>query len=372
MRVCSRCVMDSSDSKIQFDDLGYCDHCNGFLADVAPYWDNSNDHKRLMSIADRIKRKSTGEYDCILGLSGGLDSSLLLHVAVKMMKLKPLVFHVDGGWNTDIAVSNIKNLVSQLGLDLFTEVIDWQDMKDFQLALFKSGTPHLDLAQDHAFFATMLKFANKYDIKFILNGGNFATECIRNPLEWIYYGTDMTFIKDVLKKHCQSNLRNYPWSSIYYGKIYLKYFKGISVVRPLNHIKYIKNDAEKMLATNYGWRGYGQKHFESRFTKFYEGYWMPERFGFDTRKVQYSSLIMTGQMSRDEALRQLQLPPYPASESATDFQFVADKLGISVDELSELMRLPLKNFRDFKNEEWVFRLGALALKLLGHERAIKR
>jgi N-acetyl sugar amidotransferase len=366
--------MDTSDPMISFDAAGVCDHCNGFYQDVQPNWHPDEVGKAIFrKKVDSIKLRTKGQpYDSIMGLSGGLDSSYLLHLAVTEFGLRPLVFHVDGGWNTDIAVNNIQVLVDKLGLDLFVEVIDWPEMRDFQLAFFKSGTPHLDIPQDHAFFATMYHYANKYKIRYILNGGNFSTECIRNPLDWIYYGTDMALINDIRHQFGTIPMKSYPWSGILYHKIYLRYFKKIEVLRPLNHLPYTKAIAIDTLAREYGWRAYPQKHFESRFTKFYEGYWMPTRFGYDTRRVQFSSLIVTGQMTRDEALRQLEVPSYDPATIDEEFEYIATKLGISVEELRSYHAMPKKWFRDYKNQHWMFDLGARAMKQLGLERAIKR
>lgn len=373
-QICTNCVMDTSDPKITFDENGVCDHCNGFYKDVLPNWHpNEYGKEKFRKEVAQIKEQAKGlEYDCIMGLSGGLDSSYLLHLAVVEFGLKPLVFHVDGGWNTDIAVNNIQMLVDKLGLDLFTEVINWEEMKDFQLAFFKSGTPHLDIPQDHAFFATMFHFANKYKIKAILNGGNFSTECIRNPKDWIYYGTDMSLIKDIRKKFGTSKMETYPWSGILYHKVFLRYFKKIKVFRPLNYLPYTKEIAIKTLSEQYGWRPYPQKHFESRFTKFYEGYWMPTRFGYDTRRVQFSSLIVTKQMTREEALEQLKNLPYDPKTIDSEFEYIATKLGISVGELRQYHEMPLKWYRDYDNEEKLFDLGARVMKFFGLERAIKR
>lgn len=373
-QICTRCVMDTSDPKILFDEKGVCDHCNSYDKDVKPRW-HPNDHGKLLfrNKVSMIKKKSDGkEFDSILGLSGGLDSSYLLHMAVREFGLKPLVFHVDGGWNTDIAVSNIENLVNKLGLELYVEVINWDEMRDFQLAFFKSGTPHLDLAQDHAFFATMYKFARKYKINTILNGGNISTECVRNPLEWLYYGTDMSFIKDIRKRFCSNPMKTYPWSSIYYHKIYLKYFKKIEVLRPLNLMPYNKSDAMNLLEAEYGWKRYPQKHFESRFTKFYEGYWLPTRFGYDTRRVQFSSLILTGQMSRDSALLELEKLSYDPNTIDRDIEFICDKLEIPREELESYHKMPLKWYFDYKNEKRIFDLGAKILQKVGLEFSIKR
>jgi N-acetyl sugar amidotransferase len=366
--------MDTSDSAIVFDGHGVCDHCLGFEQSVRPNWDTgergANELKQMVS---RIVESGKGrDFDCILGLSGGLDSSFMLHLLVTEYGLRPLVFHVDGGWNTDIAVNNIQVLVEKLGLDLYTEVINWEDMRDFQLAFFKSGVPHIDIAQDHAFIATLYHFANKYNIKYIMNGGNFSTECVRNPLEWLYYGTDMVQINDIRRKFCTRPLKHYPFSSIFFHKIYLRYFKNVQVVRPLNNMPYTKKLAIETLSREYGWRAYPQKHFESRFTKFYEGYWLPTRFGFDTRRVQYSSLILTGQMTREEALKQLEAPAYDRDTIDDEFEYIATKLGISVPELRHYHEMPLKSYKDYKNQSSMFDLGAKVLKALGVERAVKR
>lgn len=376
-QVCTRCVMDTSDPNIIFDDSGVCDHCHGFDRDVKPNWfPDERGHNKLSAIVAQIKKEGRGqEFDCIMGMSGGLDSSFLLHKVVAEYGLRPLVFHVDAGWNTDIAVNNIQVLTDKLNLDLFTEVIDWDDMKDFQLALFKSGTPHLDLAQDHAFFATMYHYANKHKIKYILNGGNHSTECIRNPLYWLYYGTDMSFLGDIRKQFCTRPLENYPWSGILYHKIYLRYIKGIQVIKPLNLMEYNKKIAIDTLTKEYGWKPYPQKHFESRFTRFYEGYWLPTRFGYDTRRVQFSSLIVTNQMTRDEALQALKSPAYDDAYEINEFEFIAGKLGISVSELRDLHKMPKKWFTDYKNDLWLFNLGAKVLNFINpssEKAAIKR
>ena len=183
-----------------------------------------------------------------MGISGGVDSSYMLHIAVKEFGLRPLVFHVDGGWNSELAVNNIEVMIDKLGLDLYTEVIDWEEMRDFQLAFFKAGVPHIDIPQDHAFIATLYNFAYKYNIKYILNGGNISTECVRNPMEWLYYGTDMAQIKDIQRRFGTIPLKNYPFSPILKHKFYLRYIKGIKVIKPLNYFPYIKKDAVRLLS----------------------------------------------------------------------------------------------------------------------------
>ncbi|MDR6786143.1 N-acetyl sugar amidotransferase [Pedobacter africanus] len=373
-QICTNCVMDTSDSKISFDESGVCDHCNDFKENVLPNW-HPDDLGRveLDRIVEKIKKEGKGkDFDCILGMSGGVDSSYMAHLAVKELGLRPLIFHVDGGWNSDLAVNNIEVIVDKLGLDLFTEVIDWEEMRDFQLAFFKSGVPHLDIPQDHAFVATLYNFANKYGIKYILNGYNISTEGVRNPLEWLYYGTDMAQINDIHGQFGSKPLKNYPLSPILKHKLYLKFIKGIKVIRPLNYLPYDKKEAIQLLTDVYGWRPYPQKHFESRFTKFFEGYWLPERFGYDTRKVQFSSLILTGQMTREEALEKLKLPSYDKNAIEDDFNYIATKLRISPEELRGYFDAPKKSYKDYKSQENLFNLGAKVLKFFGAEKSIKR
>ena len=366
--------MDTTDSKITFNQNGICDHCTGFLNFVKPYWHtDKRGKKELDLIVKDIKKSGEGrDFDCVLGISGGADSSFMLHTMVKDFGLRPLVFHVDGGWNSELAVHNIEVMIDNLGLDLYTEVIDWDEMKDLQLAFFKAGVPHIDLPQDHAFVATLYKYAYRYKIKYILNGFNFSTECVRNPMEWLYYGTDMAQIRDIHRKFGTIPLKYFPFSPILWHKFYLPYVKGIKVVKPLNYIPYIKKTAIKLLSDEYGWRAYGQKHFESRFTRFYEGYWLPVKFGYDTRRVQFSSLILTGQMNRDEALEALKYPAYDLDTIEDDFRYIAAKLNITEDELRSYLRAPNKSYMDYKNREWMFVLGAKILRALKIERAIKR
>ena len=373
-RTCSNCVMDTSDSRIVFDQNGICDHCNDFYKNVQPNWlTDDRGKQKLAAIMAKIKTDGQKhDFDCLLGLSGGVDSSYMLHLAVKEFGLRPLVFHVDGGWNAEVGVHNIHVMVDKLGLDLYTEVIDWEEMRDFQLAWFKSGLPHIDIPQDHAFVATLYNFADKYNVKYILNGGNISTECVRNPMEFFYYGTDMLHIRDIMRRFSTVKMKSYPFSSIYHHKIYLRYIRGVTVVRPLNYRPYIKADALRLLEEEYGWKPYPLKHYESRFTKFLEGYWLPERFGFDTRRVQYSSLILTGQMTRDDALRKLEKPAYDLATIHQEFEYIATKLRISTDELNHYFTMPKKFYWDYRNQDSLFNAGARVLKAMGLETSIKR
>ena len=373
-QICTNCVMDTTDSKITFDDKGVCDHCNTYYTDILPKWhtDERGDIA-LKDIVKKIKKEGKGkDFDCLMGMSGGIDSSYLLYIMVKKYGLRPLVFHVDAGWNSQIAVNNIERIVDGLGLDLYTEVINWEEMKDLQLAFFKSGVSHIDTPQDHSFFATMYKFASKHNIKHILTGGNYSTECVRNPLEWMYYQSDSIQLRDIYKKHGTGKLKDYPVSNILWHKVYLPYVKKIKLIRPLDFFPYNKDEAMKTLVDKFGYQKYPQKHFESRFTRFYESYWLQKKFGFDTRKVQYSSLILTNQMTRDEALEKLKSPAYDPETIHQDFEYIATKLGISVEELKSYMDAPNKTYKDYKSQENIYNIGAKVMRMLGLEKGGKR
>lgn len=366
--------MDTTDPAIVFDETGLCDHCRTFYSDIRPNWDTGEGGKASLNrLLEKIRKAGEGrDFDCIIGVSGGIDSSYLTYIAKTQLGLRPLVFHVDAGWNSQEAVNNIEKLIDHLDLDLYTHVVNWEEMRDLQLAYFKAGVPHIDTPQDHAFFATMYKFAVAHSVQYILTGANYSTECIRNPLEWMYYQSDSVQLKDIHAQFGARPLDTFPTTSILTHKLYLPYVKGIRVVRPLNYVPYVKADAVELLTKTIGWQPYPQKHFESRFTRFYEGYWLPTKFGYDTRRVQYSSLILTGQMSRDEALKRLQEPAYDPESAARDFEFVATKLGISTDELTGYLEAPNKSYRDYKSQKWVYALGAAAMRGLGLELGGKR
>ena len=366
--------MDTTDSQITFDENGVCDHCNTYFSEILPNWHpNEKGHATLNGIITKIKKSGAKQdFDCIMGMSGGIDSSYLLYTMVKEYGLRPLVFHVDAGWNSQIAVNNIERLIDGLGLDLYTEVINWEEIKDLQLAFFKSGVPHIDVPQDHAFFATMYKFASENNIKYILTGGNYSTECVRNPLEWMYYQSDLAQLRDIHNKFGTIPLDSYPVTSIIWHKFYLPYIKGIKLIRPLDYVPYRKEDAMNILVEKFDYQKYPQKHFESRFTRFYESYWLPKRFGYDTRKVQFSSLILTKQMTRKEALEKLKKPAYNSETINQEFQYVANKLSISTDELESYMDLPKKTYKDYNSQDFIYHLGAKILKTIGIEKGGKR
>jgi N-acetyl sugar amidotransferase len=365
--------MDTSDSRITFDAKGVCDHCRTFYTKVLPQWHtDERGEGELRTMVEQIKASGQGkDFDCIIGMSGGIDSSYLTYIATQF-GLRPLVFHVDAGWNSQEAVNNIEKMIDKLGLDLYTEVIDWEEMRDLQLAFFKAGVPHIDTPQDHAFFATMYKFAEANNVKYILTGANYSTECIRNPIEWMYYQSDSIQLRDIHRRFGTRPLVNFPTTSILRHKVWLPYVKGIRVVRPLNLVPYDKVAAIRLLTEKFGWQPYPQKHFESRFTRFYEGFWLPRRFGYDTRRVQFSSLIVTGQMSREDALERLKTPALDEATVRQEFEYVANKLRISTAELQGYFDAPKRTYRDYRSQETFYSVGSRVMKSLGLELGGKR
>jgi N-acetyl sugar amidotransferase len=372
-QVCKTCVMDTSDSSITFDDLGVCVYCNNFRTAILPNWHTDERGEReLMKTVDKIKEQGKGkDFDCIIGLSGGLDSSYLTYIAKEKLGLRPLLFHVDAGWNTDQAVGNIEKLVDGLGLELFTEVINWEEIKDLQVALLKSQIPHLDIAQDTAFFSTLYKFARENKIKYVLTGGNFSTECCREPEEWgAYPGTDKTLIMDIHAKFGKAPLDTFPIVDVFTSKIYYKYVLGMQVFKPLDLIPYVKKDAEETLERLFGWKKFQHKHHESRFTRFFEDYWLPRKFGFDRRRAHFSSLILTGQMTRQEALERMATPELDEHFLEQEFEYVAHKLDLTVAELRAIFDGENRSSYDYKSKRWLIEIGARMMTILGLEKRL--
>jgi len=364
LQVCTKCVMDTSDAQITFDSKGVCSHCSNYENNLSQYWlRDERGQKKLDELVGHLKeRNSSSDYDCIIGLSGGVDSSFLLLKAVEW-GLKPLAVHVDAGWNSELAVKNIENLVKHCNVDLVTHVVNWSEIKDLQLSFLKSGVANQDIPQDHCFTAAVYKTAKQYGVKDLLSGSNLSTECIL-PTSWGYNAMDLNHIKSIHKKFGSVKLKTYPTLNLFEYYIYYPRILKIRSHKPLDLIDYSKEEAMKELQAS-GWQYYGGKHFESRFTKFFQSYYLVERFGYDKRKAHLSSLIVTGQMNRDEALEELSKPVYKASHVDEDIEFIAKKLGITVEEFQNYMNMNKKTYLDYGNNEYIFELKNDLKKLLG-------
>lgn len=340
--------MDTSDAEITFDEAGVCSHCRNFDSVTSKRWFPSPDGARMWAEKiDEIKLAGKGhEYDCIIGLSGGVDSSYLA-LKAKEWGLRPLVVHVDAGWNSELAVSNIESVVKACGYDLHTIVIDWEEMRDLQLAYLKSSLANQDVPQDHAFFANLYQFAVDNKVKYILSGGNIATESIF-PTSWHGDAMDAINLKAVHRRFGTGKLKQYRTISLMDYYLIYPFVYGMRTVRPLNYMPYEKQQAITALQAT-GWRPYGRKHGESRFTKLFQNYYLPKKFGFDKRRPHYASLVVSGQMTRDEALAALDEPLYDEKDLAADLAFFCKKLGISEAQFQQYMNEPNRHYTDFDN-----------------------
>lgn len=375
-QTCACCVMDTTDEDIVFDEKGVCQRCNEYQQRILRWWNYGKGHEEeLNKLIKGIKKSGEGkEYDCILGLSGGLDSTYLLHLAVAEWGLRPFVFHVDAGWNLPIAETNIQRICDKLNVELHVQKLDFEDMRQMQLAFFKTGHAGLDAPQDHAFIAQVDKFSEKLGVKYILNGYNICTEIIANPASWNKGAgptADKTYIKDVLKRHGGYKTKSFVYTTGLRHKFWLPYVKGVKTVTPLNYISFTKQGMIDTLVEEYGYEPYKQKHFEDLLTKFIEGWWLPKRFGYDIRKAQLSSLVVTGQMSREEAMEILSKPSLTDDEVKDLFCQVATKLEISEEELMSYYNLP-KEFIKYRNNNWAFALGIKIYTILGLDKRIRQ
>lgn len=345
---CTRCVMDITVPDIQFDTEGVCSQCKQALdwkTRLIP--SNVNKEKKLSELINYIKQKrKRKKYDCIIGLSGGLDSSYALYKA-KKNGLRILAVHVDAGWNSEIAVKNIENLVKGLNIDLYTVVIDWEEMKDLQNAFFKSGVTNCDTPQDHAYFSALMDVASKESINFVITGQNWNTESIL-PQSWEWDQMDPLQIKDIYSQFSKKKLKKYPIISLWNYFFYYKYVKRVKYLRILDFLDYDTQKATSELE-QFGWRGYEAKHNESLFTKFYQEYFLYEKFGLDKRIAHLSSLIISNEITRDKALEVLKNKPYDEYKIKEFQNFILQKLDISNEEWELIMSSPKKSYKEYKN-----------------------
>lgn len=366
-RICSQCVMDTSDPDISFDEKGICNHCQKYKESFADrVFDEETAKVKLAQLVEQIKATGKGkDYDCLIGVSGGVDSTYVAYL-VKQLGLRPLAVHLDNGWNSELAVKNIENVLTKMGIDLYTYVINWEEFKSLQLAFLKASTPDGEIPSDHAIFALLFNEADKRGIKHIITGMNYRTESIL-PKSWAQGHLDWKYVNGVNKMFGNRKLKTFPRITI--GKLFyywaIKRTKYISI---LNYINYNKEVVMKVLQDELDWKYYGGKHYESVYTRFYQSYILPEKFNIDKRRAHYSNLILSGQMTRDLALIELQKPTCDPKIVAEDIEFSTKKLQISSEEFERIMKLPTKAYQDYPNQESLIRLmrkGVNKLRSLG-------
>lgn len=345
-QICKCCVMDTSDKEIIFDENGVCNHCKS----AKEILKNAEEKRKDFNLADfgeKVRIAGIGKkYDCIVGISGGVDSCYVMYL-VKKMGLRPLAVHIDNGWDSELAVQNIRNLLEKLGIDLYTYVVDWQEFRDLQLSFLKASTPDSEIPTDHMIFPVMGMLAHKYKCKYIIMGQNSSSESIR-PRTWSEGHFDWKYIKAIHKKYGSGKLKTFP----YFSRADYDYFMRKYVwFNLLDYIDYNKDEAKKFLQDNYEWRDYGGKHYESFYTRFYQTYILPIKFGYDKRRMHLSSLIVAGQLSREEALEVLKSLPYDEKTIEREIEYFLEKIQISRDEFDAIMQTKPLSYWDYPNNE---------------------
>ncbi len=352
---CTFCVMDDSNPAIEFDKKGQCNCCRDARTRLSSeWWPGPEGEQRMVRLAQYLRERGKGKpYDAMVGLSGGIDSAYLAHIASRKCRLRLLAVHVDAGWNTEPAVANIESIVRGLEIDFYTHVIEWQEMRDLQVAFLKASVLNQDMPQDHAFFATLYRTANRFGIRDFLSGVNFASESIVPP-GFGYPSIDGKHISAIHEIFGHEPQRTYPIMGLpeYFWMTRLR--RQLTIHRPLNFYNYDKQAAQDELKQEYGWRDYGGKHSESRFTKFYQEIYLPRKFGFDKRRLHFSSLIVSGQMTRAAALKELEMPPISDQQAKRDIKFVAKKLALQQAQLIEYIDSPPRRHQDYPNNLKLF------------------
>jgi N-acetyl sugar amidotransferase len=362
--------MDTTDPDIIFDKKGECSYCKRFDEELSPMWYRGEDgKKRLNTIVEKLKKEGKGkEYDCIIGLSGGVDSAYMAYVG-SQLGLRMLAVHVDAGWNSELAVKNIENLVKKCNIDLFTHVVDWEAMKSLQLAFFKSATPNQDIPQDHSYFAALYTYAVKNGITYVLTGSNFATESVL-PQAWGYDAMDAKFVKSVFSKHGKGSLKNYPIVNFWKYYIYYPYIKKMKKIKLLNYMEYNKGDAIKLLEEKVDFKYYGGKHFESRFTKFFQAHYLPTKFGYDKRRAHLASLVLSHEINREEAITQMSKAIYDEGKLNEDKEYIAKKLDLTVAQFDDILSIPIRSYTEYANslsmKKFFTRIKGILMPFLGN------
>jgi len=370
-QMCTRCVMDTTAEEITFDAEGMCSFCHYFDTSAKPILDRARSgegRKLLDQIVAAIKQSGRGKpYDSVLGISGGTDSSYLAYLATEL-GLRPLVVHADTGWNTPESEENVRSLVKRLRFDLEIVQVDWEEMRDLQLAFYKAAVKNCEIPQDHAFLAALYHKADQLGVHYILTGGNYASESIL-PHSWGFNAGDLRHLLAIHRRFGTRPLRKFP--TLGFGKRYVWYpfVRKIREVRPLNYVVYNREEAKKLLKEKYDWQDYGLKHYESVLTRFYQGYYLPAKFGIDKRKAHLSSLILAGQISREQALEELKKLPYSSeAQLQADKAYIAERLGLSLSEWEEILALPPRQHEEFPSSQFLFAVKDALVNMAGIRR----
>ena len=350
--LCARCLMDTSDPDIEFDEKGHCNHCRELLQMREHFQLDGSRKDRLEQIVAEIKEQGKGKnYDCIVGVSGGVDSTYVAYLVTKL-GLRTLAVHVDNGWNSELAVNNIEKVLKKLNIDLYTHVIDWEEFRQLQLAFLRASVSDAEIPTDHAIRAVLNRVAVREKVQYVINGRNFFTEGIL-PWSWTYSALDWKYIRCINKRFGLKRLRKYPHMSLFY-LFYSVFIRRVKLFSILNYVNYNKKDAMALLKKDLGWKDYGGKHYESIYTRFFQAYILPVKFGFDKRKAHLSVLVCTGQITRENALKNLKCPPDRAERVAEDKTYVIKKLGLSVDQFENIMSLETRHYSDYPNNSHFF------------------
>ena len=352
-QICTRCIMDTSDPEITFDTEGRCNHCTEALGRMeGRLLPQAQREQALAILVENIKAEGRGkDYDCIIGVSGGVDSTTVAYMT-KKLGLRPLAVHFDNGWDSELAVDNIKRTVEQLGIELYTYVVDWEEFRDLQLCFLRASVANCEIPTDHGITALLFRMAAKEGTRFILSGSNLATEAIM-PYAWGHYNQDLKHIKALHKRFGKRPLKTMPLISLfdYFSHVFIRRIRQIPF---LNYIDYRKDDAKELLASEIGWRDYGGKHYEAIWTRFFQGYYLPTKFGYDKRRAHLSTLICSGQIHREEALREMEKPIYPPDLLREDMQFVMKKFGVNKEQFDTILQAPNRKASEYPSHYFLF------------------
>jgi N-acetyl sugar amidotransferase len=354
-QICSQCIMDTTVEDIRFDQNGVCNFCDDYNERITKdLYHDSSGQVRLENLIKKIKHSGRNrDYDCLIGISGGVDSTYVAYLVKRKYGLRPLAVHLDNGWNSELSVANVEQIVKRLDIDLYTHVLDWEKFKDLQISFLKSSISNIEIPTDHAIWSVLVRTAAQKRIQYIISGNNIVTESIM-PESWLYGSKDARLIAGIQRAYGHYSLKDFPKLSTFNYVNYLL-VRGIRWIPILNYVPYVKQEAKEIITRELGWRDYGGKHYESIFTRFFHAYYLPRKFGYDLRRSYLSALILSGQMTREEALKEVESPPAPSEKLQEDKEYVIKKFGLSSEEFEKIMTTPPRLFSEYPNNDSLWR-----------------